>query len=235
MGTDRQVHLAPGAHQFFGDLDTGGPSADHQHSTGGQLLGVVVGSGMDLVQALILWRDGRDHRALERAGGGDHAVGADHALVGVDGEAGAVAVAHHALDFDPGAHRQVVFAHVLLEVVGHLLLAGKGVGIEVEFKPGKAVVPDRAVGDQRVPAPAAPGFCDAVALQYQVRYAEFAQVFAHGHAGLASAHHEGVDFDVVQCHVRALCQAVFVRSVWSTAVAWSQTRDAARMAKIVFS
>jgi len=187
------------------------------------------------VQVGIFRGDRRDHRFLERASGGHHAVGADHAFVGLDGEARAVGVAYHLLDFDAGAYRQVVFAYVLLEVVGDLVLAGEGISVEVEFQPREAVVPDRAVGYQGIPAAGAPGLGDALAFQHQVRHAKLAQVFTHGHAGLAGANHEGVDFDVVQCHVRALVKAVFVRSVWRTAVAWGQTRDAWKIAKIVFS
>ncbi|MNC20460.1 hypothetical protein D3C75_684080 [compost metagenome] len=235
VGADREVHLAPGTHQFFGDLHARGAGADHQHSAFWQLLGVVIGGGVDLVQVAVFRRDGRDHRLLERAGGGDHAVGANHAFIGFDGKTGAVAVAQHFLHFDAGAYGQVVLAYVLLEVVGHLVLAGEGVGVEVEFQPREAVVPDRAVGHQRVPAAGAPGLGDTLALQHQVRHAKLAQVFAHGHAGLAGADDEGVDFEVVQCHVRALVQAVFVRSVWRTAVAWGQTRDARKIAKLVFN
>ncbi|MNO84533.1 hypothetical protein D3C76_758760 [compost metagenome] len=235
MGADRQVHLAPGAHQFLGNLHTGRTGTDHQYRAFRQLLWVEISGGMNLVQVAVFRRDGRDHRLLERAGGGDHAVGANHAFIGFDGKTGAVAVAQHFLHFDAGAYGQVVLAYVLLEVVGHLVLAGEGVGVEVEFQAWEAVVPDRAVGHQRVPAASAPGLGDAVALQHQVRHAKLAQVFAHGHAGLAGADDEGVDFEVVQCHVRALVQAVFVRSVWRTAVAWGQTRDAVEMAKIVFS
>ena len=46
-------------------------------------------------------------------------------------------------------------------------------------------MPGRAIGDQRIPTPGAPGFGNAVALENQVGHAELAQVLTHGHACLA--------------------------------------------------
>lgn len=115
VGADRQVHLASGAHQLFGNLHAGRAGTDHQYRAFRQLLWVEVSGGMNLVQVAVFRRDGRDHRFLERAGGGDYAIGANHAFTGVDGEARAVAVTHHALHFNAGAHGQVVLAYVLLE------------------------------------------------------------------------------------------------------------------------
>ena len=169
MSAHGEIDLAAGAHKFVGDLYAGRAGTHHQHGALRQLPGVEVGGGVDLVQGFVLWRDGRDHRALERAGGGDDAGGADRAFAGLDGEARAVGIA------------------------GDLL--------HLELQAGEAVVPDRAVGHQGIPAAGAPGFGDTVAFQHQVRHAELAQVFAHGHPGLAGADHQGIDFKVVQSHV----------------------------------
>ena len=200
MGPDREVHLAPGAHQLFGDLHAGGASAHHQHSAFGQLLGVVVGGRVDLVQALVLRGDGRNHRALERTGRGHYAVGTDHAFVGFDGEAWAVGVAYHLLHFNAGPYGQVVLAHVGLEVVGDLVLAGEGIRVEVEFQAREAVVPDRAVGHQRIPAPGAPGLGDALALQHRCGTPSLLRCSLMATPAWP-APTTSVDFDVVQCHV----------------------------------
>lgn len=205
MGPDRKVDLLAGALQLIGDLHPRGARPYHQHRAFGQLLRVAVGRRMHLQHARILRGDRRDHRALERTGGHHHLEGFDHPVAGVHGEARAVGVTHHLPDFDAGADRCVELAGVGFEVVGHLLLAGKGIGVQAfELQAGKAVVPGRAVGHQRIPAPGAPGFGDTVAFQHQVRHAQAAQVFAHGHAGLAGAHYKRIDCCFMGCHVCAL-------------------------------
>ncbi|MNG11297.1 hypothetical protein D3C84_948270 [compost metagenome] len=65
-------------------------------------------------------------------------------------------------------------------------------------------MPDRAVGHQRIPTPGAPRFSDAVTLQHQVRYTEFAQVFAHGDASLAGANNKRIYFYLFIIHACVL-------------------------------
>ena len=138
--------------------------------------------------------DVRDRGALERAGGGHHVSGLDHARRGGYLEAGAPDMALHLLHFDAGTHRGVEHFDIGLEVVGHALLGREGFGGDaLEFQAGEAVVPGRAVGDQRVPALRTPALGDAAALQHDMRHAHQGQVFAHGDAGLASADYQGVD------------------------------------------
>ncbi|MNN40429.1 hypothetical protein D3C81_1545040 [compost metagenome] len=55
-------------------------------------------------------------------------------------------------------------------------------------------MPGRAIGDQRIPAPGAPGFGDAIALQDEVRNAKLGQVLAHGHAGLTGSDDKRIYF-----------------------------------------
>ena len=77
MSAHREVDLAPGTLQLVGDLYPRRTGADHQYRTFGQLLRVVVVGRVDLPDTLVARRDRRDHRTLERASGGDHAVGLD--------------------------------------------------------------------------------------------------------------------------------------------------------------
>ncbi|SUC74120.1 Uncharacterised protein [Pseudomonas aeruginosa] len=148
MSAHREVDLAPGTLQLVGDLYPRRTGADHQYRTFGQLLRVVVVGRVDLPDTLVARRDRRDHRTLERAGGGDHAVGLDGPGGGFHGEAGAADIAHHLPHLDAGTDRRVEFLRVGLEIGRHLVLAGETVGIDVEFHSREAVVPGRAVGHQ---------------------------------------------------------------------------------------
>ncbi|MNH08671.1 hypothetical protein D3C79_680950 [compost metagenome] len=205
VGTDREVHLLAGALQFIGDLHPRGAGTDHQHRPFRQLLRVAVRGRVDLQHARLLRGNRRDHRALERAGGDHHLLRFDHPVAGLHGETRAVAVTHHLGDIDTGADRRVELAGVGFEVVGDLVLASEGVrGQALEFQAREAVVPRRAVGHQRVPAAGAPGFGNALALQHQVRHAQAAQVFTHGHTGLPGANYKRIDFGFIGCHVCAL-------------------------------
>ncbi len=55
-------------------------------------------------------------------------------------------------------------------------------------------MPGWAIGDQRIPAGAAPALGDATALEHQVRDTGAAQMLAHGHAGLARTYDEHLGF-----------------------------------------
>jgi hypothetical protein len=116
-------------------------------------------------------------------------------------------------------------AYVLLEVVGHLVLAGEGVGVEVEFQAREAVVPGRAVGDQRVPAAGAPGLGDAVALQYQVRHASLLRCSLMATPAWPAPTTRVSISRLFSVMSEPLFRRLLLRSVGRTAVAWGQTRD----------
>ena len=206
MGAYREKHLAARALQLIGNLHARGACAHHQHGSFGQLCGAAVVRGMDLQQAAIggcrrrSGRYWRDHRHLERPRGRDHVAGLDHALGRFHREARPALVARDPPDLHAGAHGRLDLADIVLEVVGHLVLAGKAVAVALELQARKAVMPGRPVGHQRVPAPRAPGLGDALALQHQVLYAKLAQVFAGRDAGLPGTDHERVDGLNVSCH-----------------------------------
>ncbi|MNH13271.1 hypothetical protein D3C79_728390 [compost metagenome] len=149
--------------------------------------------------------NGRNQRALERTGGDHHVVGFDHTVRGFDGEAWTTDVALNLGHLDAGTHRCIEFFCIGFEVVGHLVFGGEGIRVQaIEFKAGETVVPGRAIGNQRIPTTGAPGFGDTVALYHQVRHAESAQVFAHGHTGLPGAHYKRVYCCFIVCHRCAL-------------------------------
>ncbi len=201
----RQVHLLAGALQFIGDLHTRGAGAHHQYRACSQLLRVAVLRRVDLLDAADGRCNRRDHRALERTGGDHHMPRFDHPGTGVDSEARTVGIALDALHVDPGADRCIEFFRIGFEVVRDLLLGGKGVRVQAgKFQARKAVVPRRAIGNQRIPAPGAPRFGDPVALQHQVRHPKLAQVLTHGHAGLTGTHNKRINLDFLNGHVCAL-------------------------------
>ncbi|MCY1436650.1 hypothetical protein D9M71_527810 [compost metagenome] len=204
MRSDREVNLLAGTHQPLGYLHPRRTGPHHQHSALGQLLRIAVRSGVHLRQSFVLGGDRRDDRALERTGGGHHTIGLDHALGGFNPEARPIGVAYHPLHFHAGADGSVELLRIGFEIVRHLFFRGEGVGIEVEFQAREAVVPGRAIGNQRIPTPGTPGFGDTVALQNQVRHAESAQVFAHRHTGLTGADYERVYCCFIVCHRCAL-------------------------------
>ncbi|MNZ48873.1 hypothetical protein D3C78_666260 [compost metagenome] len=169
------------------------------------MLRVAVFGGVHLVNLAVCRRDRRNHRALERASGNHDIFCFDHSIGGFHGEARATDITLYLGHLDAGAYRGVEFFRVGFEVIGHLVFAGEGIGIEaVEFQAREAVVPGRAIGNQRIPTTGAPGFGDTVALYHQVRHAESAQVFAHGHTGLPGAHYKRVYCCFIVCHRCAL-------------------------------
>ena len=142
---------------------------------------------------------------MERTGGGDHTGGFDHAFGGFDGEPGATDIALDLQHIDAGADRGVEFFRVGFEVIGHPLFRGKAVRAQVvECQAGKAVVPGRAIGHQRIPAAGAPAFGDAVTFQHQMRHTQFAQVLAHGHTRLTGAHNQRICFYFYSGHLNTL-------------------------------
>ena len=88
---------------------------------------------------------------------------------------------------------------VALQVVGDLVLGGEAIGRAAEFQAGEAVMPGRAIGDQRIPARAAPVLRNAVALQHHMLHTVPAQVLAHGDAGLTGADDQRDGFLLHHC------------------------------------
>ncbi|MNZ89007.1 hypothetical protein D3C78_1079100 [compost metagenome] len=167
---------------------------------------------MNLRDAGDLWGNRRNGRTLERTGGDHHMPGLDHAIRGFNGETGTVGIAFDFLHVHAGTDRRVELAGVGFEVLSHLLFPGEGIRVQtVEFQPREAVVPGRAVGYQRIPATGAPGFGDTIALHNEVRHTELAQVFTHGHAGLAGANNKRINFGFINCHGCALLKGGLIQ------------------------
>ncbi|MDT4863763.1 hypothetical protein FQZ97_984840 [compost metagenome] len=72
-------------------------------------------------------------------------------------------------------------------------------------------MPGRTVGNQRIPAPRAPGFGDPIALQHEVRHPEFAQVLTHGHAGLTCANDKRIYFYFFNRHACVLLKGGLIQ------------------------
>ena len=94
---------------------------------------------------------------------------------------------------DTGADRRVDLLRIGDEVVRDLLLAGEGVGVDVELLTREAVVPRRPVGHQGIPPPGPPPFGDAVAFQHEVRHVVRTEMFAHRDPGLTRTDDENLD------------------------------------------
>lgn len=92
---------------------------------------------MDLLEPGVLRDDRRDHRSLERAGGGHDIARLDDAVGGFGPEPGAPVVLAHRGDLDAAADRRADFLRVGEEVVGDLVLGGERVRVEIdEFQAG---------------------------------------------------------------------------------------------------
>ena len=165
---DRDVDAAAGLEQLLGDLRARGAGADDEDGAVGELAGVAVVGGMHLRDAGAVGDDPREDRALEGAGGGDDVLGLERALRGLDPEAGPAVQPRHRLHLDAAADRGAEPLGVGGEIVRDRLLRGEGLGVAVERHAGEAVVPGRAVRDQRIPSSAAPALGDAVPLQHEV-------------------------------------------------------------------
>ena len=95
-------------------------------------------------------------------------------------------LAFEACHFHAAADRRVDHLRIVHEIVGNRFLAGKLVRPQtLEFHVGKAVVPDRPVLDQGVPALTAPALCNAAALQHEVRFTCGGEVFTGGNTCLS--------------------------------------------------
>ena len=194
MRPDRESDAPARALQLVGDLSAGRSCAHHQHRALGQLRGIAVFVRMDLREARVARHQIGNHRVMEGARRHHHAARLDLALGGLDAEA---RTAHQLLDLahlDAAADRGIDHPGVVDEVIGDLLLRDEVVGMGAgKLHPGKAVMPGRAVGDQRVPSLGAPALGDAVPLEHEMRNARLAEMLAHGDARLSGTHHERID------------------------------------------
>lgn len=164
-------------------------------SVTGQLAWVAIASGAHLHGLCILRHHRRNHRVLERTGRGHDVICLDHPFRGFLAEARAALVSLHLLDLDPAPDGDADHLGIGHEVIRHLLLGDEGLRTGTgEFRAGKAVMPSRAVGDERIPSLRAPALRDPVSLQDDMRHAAFAQVFAHRETGLTVAYNQRVRF-----------------------------------------
>ena len=132
---------------------------------------------------------------LERAGRGDNVLGLDLSFRRVDQKGASIRGSGRVRDFHAGADGGVHLACVFDQIVCNTLFAGEFVGsAAIELKVGKAIVPGRAIGHQRIPAARAPCFGNTVFFKDEVFDAVIAEMFAHGDSGLAASDHKGVYF-----------------------------------------
>ena len=143
---------------------------------------------MDLSHARLCGDQRRDHRIVKRSCRHDDVAGGQRfAGVGLRHEA-PVGTARHLRDFNPGADRAAKACGIAFQIIGHFLLGRKAVGAGYgKGLIGKTVVPGRAIGHQRIPAPRSPMFGQACAFDHQVRSATPGQVRAGGDARLSAA------------------------------------------------
>jgi hypothetical protein len=124
---------------------------------------------------------------LKRTGRRHDAVGLDLACAGCDQKPTSAGLAHRVEHLNPFADRRFDHCGVIYQIVRHTILGDKGIRrLALKFHIGEPVMPDRSVGHQRIPAPAAPGFGSAVFLQHQMRHPGPAKMFTHGDAGLSA-------------------------------------------------
>ena len=150
---------------------------------------------MDLRDACIFRNQGRDDRALERSGSGNHAVGFDHAIRGFDTKTWPASISLHFPDLHAAADGGSDLFRVSDKIVRNTLLGGKGIGIDIgELHARKSIMPGRTIGNQGVPSFRAPAFGYSLSLQHEVRHAAVAQVLTHGQTGLAAADNQRIYF-----------------------------------------
>ena len=160
---------------------------------------------MDLRDAFIFRGYRWDYRALEWSGGNYYLCGFDYAIRSFNGKARAVGITHYLLHLYAGADRGVELLGIGFEIIGNLLFRCKCVGVQIfEFQTRKAIVPGRAVGNQRIPSSRTPGLCNAVAFQHKVRHALFTQVFTHGNASLTGTNHKCIYYYFINGHLYTL-------------------------------
>ncbi len=161
----------------------------------GELPRVAVGARVDLVKETgVVGNDGRDHRALERTGGGDNVTGVVAAIRGLDVEAGPAGVLPHRGDLDAAPDRSRDTSPRRRRSSRRPAPSTRTHrGRDGELKAGEPVVPARTVGDQGVPPHGAPSLGDARALQDDMRDPVSTQVLAHRDPGLARADDEDLD------------------------------------------
>src|SRR5699024_5574606 len=96
----------------------------------------------------------------------------------------------------------IEFLRVGFEIRRDLILGGEGIGSKpIEFQARGAIVPCRAICNQRVPTARAPRFGDSATFEDEMRDAERAQVLANCDTGLTSANHKGIDLCFLYWHL----------------------------------
>jgi hypothetical protein len=194
MLADREIHGSAARTQFFRDLRTRRAAAHDQHCAVFELTRIFIRRRMKLLNACIGGNDVRILRHLKWTGRGHHALRLDHAFRSRDDKARPILAALHVPDFHAGTHWCLDHLRVILEVLRHALLRREDVRADVvEFEVRKAVVPRRAVGDQRIPALRAPAFRHALAFENDMRDVHLREVLAHGNSGLSGADHQRID------------------------------------------
>ena len=137
---------------------------------------------------------GRRHRGLKGAGGDDKAPRDQAAGGGFDGKSRRPDARLGAAHLNPGTDRRVDHLGIGDQIARDLFLWREALRVEPgEGKIGKAVMPGRTVGDQRVPTPGAPRLGDSMFFKDQMRHAMAGEMFAHRDAGLPAADDQGVN------------------------------------------
>ena len=214
----RQPHRASGTLQLIGNLDAGGAGPHHQHAALRQLLRIKIVRRVELLNSRTLRGDGRDRRALKGSGGRYDPLRLNHPLGGVDTKARSPGETFGAVHLHPGTDRRIEAAGIGGKIVRNLLFADKAIRRAVrEHHPRKPIVPGRAVGHQRIPAPAAPGLGNTLFLQHQVGNIQPGQMLAHGDARLPRADHQGIDLGYLFSHFSILQAQLPTRSPELTA------------------
>ena len=182
-----------GEGELVRDVGPGVGRPHDEHGPVGELAGTAVLARVQLQDPGVeLGSERRDARRTTEGAGRDHdVVAADLAGGGV--QQVAVPVPGEPLDADPEPHRQRVVHGVLLEVVGHLVLARARPRLGRERQPRQRVVPGRRVEPQAVPQPS-PVVADAlVGVEDEAVAAAPLQVVRRGEAGLAGSDDDGLD------------------------------------------
>src|SRR4029450_10324407 len=139
----------------------------------------------------------RNNGTPEGAGCRDDAVGLDHACGGFNTEARTTDPSFDLQDVDTATDGGRDLLGIGAEIVRHRFLGREIVWTDIpvdirKCETRKAIVPCRAVRDQRVPSFRAPAFGDPMPLDHDMRPARLAQMLPHGQPRLASAHDKRV-------------------------------------------
>ena len=172
MGTDRQIDAPARAQQLIRDLHAGRSGTDDEHRAVGQLTRIAVGARVDLHDPCVVGHDRRYHADVGRDRSPPRRSAPRSSRRSSRRGTSRARVSTHREDLDTAPDRRVDLLRVGLEVVRDLVLGRERIRVEVrELETGKAVMPGRSVGDQRVPPLGAPTLGDAMALEDEMRHA----------------------------------------------------------------